>query len=126
MERHATLEYVTINAPGAAAQVVSGIYPNDRWTAGAAIVLLKAPAAPKKLRAEFYIPPNAKAREVTLLLDGRPVASRTFTAPGAYTITTSEPLTGTTAEVRVDQTFRAAGDERTLGMVLTGLGFVQE
>jgi len=126
MERHATLEYVTVNEPGAAAQVVSGIYPNDRWTAGSAIILLKTPASPMKLRAEFYIPPNAKAREVTLLLDGRPVASRTFTAPGTYTITTSEPVTGATAEVRVDQTFRTAGDERTLGMVLTGVGFVQE
>jgi hypothetical protein len=28
-------------------------------------------------------------------------------------------------EVRVDQTFRAPGDQRDLGVVLLGIGFVQ-
>ncbi|MEO8594553.1 MAG: hypothetical protein ABI759_14650 [Candidatus Solibacter sp.] len=126
MERQAVLEYLTINAPGTAGQVVSGVFPNDRWMSKSAIVLLKTPAAPKKLRAEFYIPPNAKARQVTLVLDGREVASRAFTGPGPYTITTAEPLQGATVEIRVDQTFTAPGDQRALGMVLTGVGFVQQ
>ena len=39
------------------------------------------PRRPKKLRAEFYIPPNAKAREVTLLLDGREVARAHLSGP---------------------------------------------
>ena len=86
MERHPTLEYLTINAPEAADQIVSGIFPNDRWMSQAGIVVLKSPAVPKKLRAEFYIPPNAKARQVTLLLDGREVASHTYPGPGAYTL----------------------------------------
>jgi hypothetical protein len=126
MERHPTLEYVTTNAPGAADQIVSGVFPNDRWMSQAGIVVLKTPPVPKKLRTEFYIPPNAPARQVTLLLDGREVASHTYTGPGAYTLTSTELLQGSTAEVRVDRTFTAPPDRRTLGMVLLGVGFVQQ
>jgi hypothetical protein len=124
MERHPTLEYVTTNSPGAVDQIVSGVFPNDRWMSQAGIVVLKSPPVPRRLRAEFYIPPNAAAREVTLLLDGRVVASHTYAGPGAYTLTSAEPLQGSTAEVRVDRTFTAPGDRRTLGMVLLGVGFV--
>ncbi|MGD0777018.1 MAG: hypothetical protein ABSC05_29720 [Candidatus Solibacter sp.] len=123
MERHATREYLTIGAPEAAEQVVSGIFPNDRWMSQTAVVILKSPAVPGKLRAEFYIPPNANARQVTLLLDGREVASYTYPGPGAYTLTSAEPLQGTTVEIRVDRTFTAPGDRRALGMVLIGVGF---
>jgi len=123
MERHPTLEYVTTNSPAAAGQIVSGIFPNDRWMSGAAIVVLKSPAVPKKLSAEFYIPPNAPARQVTLLLDGREVATHTYPGPGAYKLTSTEPLQGSTVEVRVDKTFTAPGDQRALGMVLIGVGF---
>jgi hypothetical protein len=123
MERHATQEYLTISAPEAAEQVVSGIFPADRWMSQAGVVILKSPAVPKKLRAEFYLPPNAKARRVTLLLDGREVASHTYPGPGPYTLTSSEPLQGTTVEIRVDRTFTAPGDQRALGMVLLGIGF---
>ncbi|MEO8368147.1 MAG: hypothetical protein ABI806_03035 [Candidatus Solibacter sp.] len=126
MERNATQEYVTINSPGAADQVVSGVFPNDRWMSNAAIVLLKPPPTPRNLRAEFYIPPNAKARQVTLLLDGHEVAQRTFPGSGLYTLTSAEPLQGANVEVRVDQTFTAPGDQRALGMVLIGVGFVQQ
>ena len=123
MERHATQEYLTIGASGAAEQIVSGIFPNDRWMSQSGVVLLKSPAEPRKLRAEFYIPPNAKARQVTLLLDGRRVASQTYTGPGPYTLTSAEPLQGTTVEIRVDRTFTAPGDQRPLGIVLIGVGF---
>ena len=124
MERHPTLEYVTTNSPDAAGQIVSGIFPNDRWMSGAGIVVLKSPAVPKKLSAEFYIPPNAPARQVTLLLDGREVATHTYPGPGAYKLTSAEPLQGSTVEVRVDRTFTAPGDQRALGMVLLGVGFL--
>ena len=63
MERTATQEYITVNSAGAAEQIVSGVFPNDRWMSKAAIVLLKPPATPRNLRAEFYIPPNAKASQ---------------------------------------------------------------
>ncbi len=48
MERHPTLEYVTTNAPGAADQIVSGVFPNDRWMSQSGIVVLKSPAFPKR------------------------------------------------------------------------------
>jgi hypothetical protein len=124
MERHPTLEYLTTNSPGAAEQIVSGIFPNDRWMSQAAIVVLKSPAAPGKVSADFYIPPNAKARQVTLLLDGREVASHTYPGPGAYKLTSPEALQGSTVEIRVDRTFTAPGDQRPLGMVLLGVGFL--
>jgi hypothetical protein len=123
MERHATQEYLTISAPEAAEQIVSGIFPADRWMSQTGVVVLKSPAAPRKLRAEFYIPPNAKARQVTLLLDGRVVASHTYSGPGGYSLTSAEPLQGTTVEIRVDRTFTAPGDQRALGMVLIAVGF---
>ena len=51
MERHPTLEYLTIDSPEAAEQIVSGIFPNDRWMSQAGIVVLKSPAASQKGRA---------------------------------------------------------------------------
>ena len=125
MERHPTLEYLTMDSPAAASQIVSGIFPSDRWMSQAGIVVLKSPAVPKKLRAEFYIPPNAPARRVTLLLDGREVASHTYPGPGPYTLTSAEPLQGSTVEVRVDRTFTAPPDQRALGMILIGVGFAE-
>jgi hypothetical protein len=123
MERHPTLEYLTMDSPAAASQVVSGIFPSDRWMSEAGMVVLKSPATPKKLRAEFYIPPNAPARRVTLLLDGREVASHTYPGPGPYTLTSADALQGSTVEVRVDRTFTAPPDQRALGMILIGVGF---
>jgi hypothetical protein len=122
-ERHATREYLTIGAEGTADQVVSGIFPADRWMSQAGVVVLKNPAVPRKLRAEFYLPPNAPARQVTLLLDGREVAARNYPGPGVYTLISGEPLQGTTVEIRVDRTFTAPGDRRALGMVLIAVGF---
>jgi hypothetical protein len=124
MERHATQEYLTISTPEAAEQIVSGIFPADRWMSQIGVVILKSPAVPRKLRAEFYIPPNARARQVTLLLDGRAVASHTYPGSGSYTLVSAEPLQGATVEIRVDRTFTAPGDRRPLGMVLIGVGFM--
>jgi hypothetical protein len=119
-ERVPTLQYVT---PKDTDQIVSGIYPNDKWMSAAAIVLLKPPDTPRKLRAEVYVPPNALAHRLTLLLDGREVAARDLPGSGAYLLESSGALTGTTAELRVDRTFRAPGDQRDLGVVLLGVGF---
>lgn len=124
-ERHPTLEYLPTNSPEAPEQIVSGIYLPDRWMSGDAVVLLKPPAGPRKLRAEFYVPPNARARQITLELDGREVAAKAIPGEGAYTIESAEPLTGTTVEIHVDRTFRAPGDQRDLGVVLLGVGFAK-
>jgi hypothetical protein len=124
MERHPKLEFFSPKTPDAADQIVSGVYPNDGWMSGSAVIVLKEPDTPKLLRAEIYVPDNAKARRVTLLLDGQEVASRGLPGPGKFTIESAVPLRGSTVEVRVDRTFHAPGDQRDLGAVLMGAGFV--
>ena len=127
MERHPKLEYLTVREAGAGEQIVSGIDPSDGWTAGTAELVVKNPAEPKKLRAEFYIAPQAAARRAWLLLDGREVATGTYSGDGKYTLESAEALRGAgasaTVELRVDRTFRAPGDQRDLGVVLIGAGF---
>jgi hypothetical protein len=130
-ERRPTLEYVSMNAPQAADHIVSGIYQLEaggyRWMAASGLLVLKAPTAPARVTVKFTIPQAARARQVTLLLDGRVVASERYPGPGNYTLV-SDPLTVTSAsaniEIRADQTFSAPPDTRELGIVLTGAGFV--
>jgi hypothetical protein len=52
------------------------------------------------------------------------VARGDYPGPGPYTLETREPVQGSSVEIRVDRTFTAPGDQRVLGMVLTGVGFV--
>ncbi len=128
-ERHPTVEFLAMNAPEAAAHIVGGIYALEdnryRWTSDRAVVALKSPAKPMPLRVEFAIPDTAAARRVTLLLDGREVAARTFDGPGQYTLVSSRPVQGMMVEVVVDRTFRAPGDARDLGIVLEAVGFAR-
>jgi len=129
-ERHPTLAYLPMNAPEAADQIVSGIFSLEdnrfRWMSRSAVVALKSPTAARPLRAAFTIPALARARRVTLLLDGREVASQTYPAPGAYTLE-SPPVRAAgavaIAGIAVDQTFFAPPDSRELGIVLTAVGF---
>ena len=129
-ERHPTLAYLPMNAPQAADQIVSGIFSLEdnrfRWMSRSAVVALASPAAALPLRATFTIPSQARARRVTLLLDGREVASQTYLTPGTYTLE-SPPVRAAGAvamvEIAIDQTFFAPPDSRELGMVLTGVGF---
>jgi len=128
-ERHPILEYLPMNAPEAADQIVSGVYALEgafRWTAAQAVIALKPPTAPRPLSASFTIHPNSPARRVRLLLDGREVAAQTYPAPGAYTLTSppvrpAGPVAMATLES--DRTFTAPPDTRSLALVLTGLGF---
>ena len=126
VERHVTLEYLPMNAPEAADQILTGIYGLDdnrfRWMGRSGTVLLKPPAAPTPLRVDLYVPPEAPARRVTLRLDGREVASETYPGPGGYSLVTAAE-TGRSLTIEVDQTFFAPGDSRELGVVLTGAGF---
>jgi hypothetical protein len=125
-ERHVTREYLTLDAPDSGEQVVSGIYA-DHWMARTAMVLLKSPTEPRGLSVEFYLPPQAKARHVELLLDGKSVAQGNYVKDGLYTLAAAGPIRGTgataEAEVEVDSSFFAPGDQRPLGVVLLGIGF---
>jgi hypothetical protein len=126
MERHPKLEYVLTAEPDAREQIVSGVDPSDHWTSGTAVLVLKPPASPRRLRVEIYVPPNAKARRITLLLDGREAASKSWAGEGKYTVESTGPLSGSSLEVRVDATFRVAGDKRDLGVVLLAAGFAPQ
>ena len=129
-ERHPALAYLPMNAPEAADQIVSGIYALEdnryRWISRAAVVALNSPSDARPLRATFTIPPQARARRVALLLDGREVASQVYAAAGTYTLE-SPPVRAAGAvamvEITIDETFFAPPDSRELGIVLTGVGF---
>jgi hypothetical protein len=131
MDRHPSREYLSMDAPEAPDQIVSGLYSLEgryRWTAGKATVVLKSPETPAKLSVQFTIPAPAKARKVILSLDGHEVAAGSYPSPGAYTLESSPVRAqGSTAdvEIQVDRTFTAPPDTRQLGIVLTGLGFVR-
>ena len=119
-----------MNAPEAEGQIISGIFDlengNQRWTSGAASVILVSPGAPQPLHADFYLPDNAPARQARLLLDGKVVLAKTLPGPGMHRIV-SEPVkaAGPTGIVtlQLDKTFSAPGDARQLGVVLLDLGW---
>ena len=132
LERLPALVDLPMNAPEAAAQIVSGLYALEngawRWMSGAAVVLLKSPPQPTPVVVVFTIPDPAPARRIRLLLDGREIAAQTYSGPGNY-ILKSPPQTpaGPTATVTltVDRTFSVPGDHRELGVVVSAIGFRQ-
>jgi hypothetical protein len=130
MERHPTREYLPMNAPDAAEQIVSGLYQLEagayRWMGASAVVILKAPETAAPLAVSFTIPATAPARRVTLLMDGAPVAAESYPGPGTYTLKTAplRPIGGTAnVEIQVDRTVSAPPDTRELGIVVTAIGF---
>jgi hypothetical protein len=132
LDRHPTLTYLPMNAPEAGDQIISGLYALEngawRWMSASALVLLKSPAQPLPVEAVFTFPDATPARHVELLLDGRVVASETYSGPGAYTLKSPPQLpAGPTATVTltVDRTFSVPGDHRELGAVVSAIGFRQ-
>jgi hypothetical protein len=125
--RQPALEYLSIQSPEAAQQIVSGVY-HDGWTSGRAVILLKSPAEPKSLRVALFIHDSAPARIIGILLDGEQVMELTFPGPGSYTLDTpvrKPAAASATLTILVDKTFAVPGDRRELGVVLVGAGFRQ-
>jgi hypothetical protein len=120
-ERKLELSYVD---PHDTAQIVSGLYP-DGWMTDQATVLLKRPEHSMPLRADLYIPPATPARHVRMLVDGVLAAEETFAGPGSYRVAVPMPagIADVTVTLTVDQTFSAPGDQRKLGVIVTGVGF---
>jgi len=118
------LTYVDPAAPGAASQIVSGLSP-DGWMGAEARVLVKAPLHPQPFEITVYVPENAKARHIRVLLGGETAIDKDLPGPGLFTFTapaaSSSPRVFVT--VAVDKTFSVPGDARTLGVVLRGIGF---
>jgi len=88
----------------------------------ASILLIPKSAA---VEASLYIPEQAPARRVQLLVDGQVVAEDTFAGPGSYKLSAPfhSPNPTATVTITVDKTFTAPGDRRQLGAVITGVGF---
>jgi hypothetical protein len=129
VERTPTREYLPMNAPDAAQQIVSGVYDLEdkwRWMSGKAVLLLKSPARPAPIKIQLFIPGQAPARVVHLSVDDRPLPETKYDRPGLYTITTAPvtPAAATaTLAITVDKTFSVPGDPRELGIILSGAGF---
>ena len=129
-EAKPTLEDLPMNAPEAEAQIVSGIFGleegKQRWTSGTATVMLVSPADAEPLHADFFVPDNAPARKVSVLLDGQTVYSETLPGPGMRRIVTplqKAKATTSVVALQVDRTFSAPGDSRQLGIVLLDVGW---
>jgi len=122
VDRKPVLSYLNPKDSQAPAHVLSGLFP-DGWMSERASVLL----IPKSAAVEvaLYIPPQAPARHVQLMVDGDLVAEDTFNGPGSYKLSapfqSSNPTV--TVTVAVDKTFNVPGDRRNLGVIITGLGF---
>lgn len=130
-----TASYLTMAAPEAEDHLLLGFYQLEqnqwRWIGPRAMAVLRAPdseAGSTLFELSVHIPETAPARIVTIHLDGKPLASETYPGPGTYTLraaATVTPSQAVTVEISVDQAFRVAGDSRDLGIIVTGLGFVQ-
>jgi hypothetical protein len=118
------LSTLMIGTPEAGKQIVSGVYNNDRWTAGRAAFILKRPAGATTVFAEIFIPPQSPARAATLSVDGKVLKQALFDSPGAYTIEASAPGGEVaTVALEVDKTFSVPPDQRQLGVLLVKAGF---
>jgi hypothetical protein len=122
-----TLSYLNPHDPQAKSQIVSGWFPDDdhSWMTGVATVLLKVPAGATSLEVGFYVPDSAPARHVRLAVNGQTAAEKDLPGPGLNMLTAPAPsgLSSVVVTVSVDKTFSAPPDERSLGMIVTGIGF---
>jgi hypothetical protein len=123
IERKPELSYLDPKDPTAPDHIVAGLFP-DGWMTQRATMVLKVPTGVKSVGVEFFIPADAPARRMTLLVDGNPLAENTYDKPGAYRL--SAPFTSDaaqiTVELRVDATHMVPPDGRALGVVVTGVG----
>jgi hypothetical protein len=120
------LSYLRMNDPAAADHLLSGFYHLEqnawRWTGEHASVILKA--GPPLFSLTLYLPELAPARRVTVVLNGRPLTSASYPAPGRYLLTAPVNVSGAArVTVSVDKTFQPPGDQRRLGIIVQELGF---
>jgi len=130
IERKPVLTDLPMNAPEAEQQIAAGLYQLEggqwRWMSRSATILLKPPAEPTPVTIHFTIPDASPARQVTIALNDRQIATQQFPAPGTYSLTTpSVKPDGDTAKltITIDKSFSVPGDSRELGIILTEAGF---
>jgi hypothetical protein len=130
VERKPEAEFLPMNAPEAAQQIVSGVYDLEqdawRWMGERAVILLKRPGTPKSVEATFSIPGPAPARQISLYIDNELVAQANYATPGTYTLRSlavAARSPAVTLTIAVDKSFRVPGDHRQLGITLGSAGF---
>jgi hypothetical protein len=130
IERKPALSDLPMNAPEAEQQIVGGLYQLEggqwRWMSQSAAILLKPPDHPLPITVLFSIPAASPARQVTIALNGRDVASQTYSGPGTYSLSSAAMKPeGDSAKltVSVDKSFSVPGDSRQLAIILTEAGF---
>ncbi|MDX2153520.1 MAG: hypothetical protein SFV54_22435 [Bryobacteraceae bacterium] len=126
MERRPSLEYLPMNAPDAASQIVSGIFELEqnrwRWMGARGALMVKPPAQPRPVQVELFLPDQAPGRRVSIALDGITLLETDLPGPGAHTLKTP-PALGQTLTIGIDKTFSVPGDQRKLGLILVAAGF---
>lgn len=122
-EKKATLSVLKIGTPEAAAQIISGIYNNDRWTGEKATVILKRPPGAATVEASFYIPPQSPARGAGLWANGVLLKHESYPGTGVQKIAAPAPEgESLTVTLAIDRTFVVPPDQRQLGVLLTEIG----
>jgi hypothetical protein len=132
---------IDVADPSAAAQLLTGFYDVEmnkwRWAQKKFSVALKPPSGSErngaKLVLKMYLPPiqTQLLGVITLRaeVDGTPLESRTFTAPGAYTYSSAVPSEAlqsnlVTADFALDKAVTTLKtDAREMGTVVTWVGF---
>ena len=124
IERKVELSYLDPKDPRSAAQIISGLFP-DGWMSAQANVLLKVPENAKSLRVEYFVPPDAPARKITLLADGKALGEDALSGSGARSLEVlfKTNATQVTVGLQVDKTHVVPPDGRTLGVIVTSVGF---
>ncbi len=129
LERKPVEMFLPMNSPDAGRHIVSGVYSLEdhawRWTSGRAVFLLKSPPAALPLRASLRVYEQSRVGRVKLQLDGETLLDMAV-KPGPVELVTApvKPAhESATVTLTVDRTFTAGGDQRELGVILTGVGF---
>jgi hypothetical protein len=125
VDRKPVLTYLDPRDPQAAAHVLSGLFLMV-WMSERAIRASEDTGKAQFRRSGVLHSAGAPQPGICkLLVDGQLVAEETFQAPGPYKLAAPFQMANGTATVTVtvDKTHSAAGDQRKLGMVVTGLGF---
>ncbi|MFZ1147667.1 MAG: hypothetical protein ACLP6W_08470 [Bryobacteraceae bacterium] len=135
-----TLSYLNLGDIRSRAQLVSGWYAIEdgawRWMAPEAeATLLPPPDAPVQFELQLFFPPDFMRRAgspvaVSVMLNGKPFTKAFYYEPGGHTaakLVPAELLTSpaTHVSIRVNPYIPPnATDQRALGAVVQGLGFV--
>jgi hypothetical protein len=130
MNREPTESWLLMNSPAAAYQIIGGAYGLEantwRWIGATATFRLRTPARASRFEADLFVRPEVVPCTVTLSVNGAAIATAKYVAPGKYelagTIEGALPE-AVTATLSTNRTFRAPGDARDLGLVLTAIGF---